>query len=292
MSDFETTSLHRITELPIDGEAEFFRHYPAFKLGVTESVRYYARLLLPILKNTLSSDARHNDWILTGPALAAETPAGANLLCWELFDLFKVEQDSQKSNELSLINIKYDNESTAAIDYAKLGFAERVAERQRLNRRLVDDHSLRGRAVLFVNDICVTRAQQHAMQMYFEQNHAAKISWLYLIVVDPEIGMKDPKIEWQINFVSFKDLLRMVSREQIQFTGKCLLKVMHLSLEELDQVMRVLSQERRIRLLDLAVLNGFQNLEEFREQIELVRSYVETKKSPEIASVRPRVTLT
>src|SRR6185503_18280001 len=103
------TSLQRITELPIDGKAEFFRHYPAFKLGVTESVRYYAQLLLPLVKSIVESDRGQTDWVLTSPALAAQTPAGANLLCWELFDLYSRERDFR----LSLIDIQYDNESTA-----------------------------------------------------------------------------------------------------------------------------------------------------------------------------------
>jgi hypothetical protein len=275
MSDLETTSLHRITELPIDGRSEFFRHYPAFKLGVTESVRYYARLLLPLVKSIVAGSA---GWILTGPALAAQTPAGANLLCWELFDLYRRED----GNGLSLIDIQYDNESTAAIDYAKLGFADRVAERERLNRQLINNHSFRRRPILFINDICVTGAQQHAMQSYFDQNQAEKVNWLYLVVVDPKIGKADPKLEWQINYLPFDDLLGLVSSKQIQFTGKCVLRLMHLSPTELDQVMQTLDQERRIRLLELAVRNGFQNLESFREQVELVKSYVGTERDVDV----------
>ena len=53
MSDFETTSLYRITQLPLDADAEIFRHYPAFKLGVTDSVRHYAQLLLPLVKEVI-----------------------------------------------------------------------------------------------------------------------------------------------------------------------------------------------------------------------------------------------
>ena len=40
-----------------------------------------------------------------------------------------------------------------------------------------------------------------------------------------------------------------------------------------DQLLRALSSERRTRLLELALLNGFQNLDVFQEQMELVRSY-------------------
>jgi len=273
MSNSETTCLHRITQLPFDADAEFFRQYPAFKVGVTESVRYYAQLLLPLVKELIANDSDHTGWILTGPAIAAETLAAANLLGRELFDLYMRERDTHNSRELSLIDIQYDNESTASIDYAKLDLADRLTLRERLSQRLVRNPDFHGRPILFVNDVCVTGSQQQAMQQYFERDGAACVRWLYLIVIDPEIGKANPKIEWQINFAPFEDLLRMVSREQIQFTGKCMTKLMHLSIAELDQVLRALNAERRTRLLELATLNGFQNLDGFVEQMKLVRSY-------------------
>ena len=220
MSDLETTSLYRITQLPFDADAEIFRHYPGFKLGVVDCVRHYAQLLLPLMKNVIASDSEHNDWILTGPAISVQTPAAANLLCRELFDLYTRERDTHNSKKLSLIDIQYDNEATASIDYAKLDLADRLTLRERLSQRLVRNADFHGRPILFINDVCVTGAQQHAMQQYFERDGAACVRWLYLIVIDPKIGRTNPKIEWQINSGPFEDLLRMVSREQIQFTGK------------------------------------------------------------------------
>jgi hypothetical protein len=282
MIDFEATSLYRISQLPLDPEAESFRHYPAFKLGVTRSVRHYARLMLPLAKAIIASDSERADWMLTAPAITAQTPAAANLLCRELFDLYTRERDGSNPTALSLIDIRHDSESAASIDwkdptkpqdYAELDFADRVNERERSGRRMIPNAEFRARPILFVNDMCVTGAQQHVMQQYFERAGAARVRWLYVIVVDPEIGRTTPRIEWQINFAPFEDLLRMVSREQIQFTGKCVQRLMGLSIAELDRVLRVLDGERRTRLLELALLNGFQNLDGFQEQMELVRSY-------------------
>lgn len=273
MSQLETTSLHRISQLPFDADAEIFRHYPGFKLGVVNCVRHYARLLLPLMKDIITSDSKHTDWVLTGPAIASQTLAAANLLCRELFDLYTREQDTRNSKALSLIDIQYDNESTASIDYANLDLADRLTLREHLSQRLVRNADFQGRPVLFINDVCVTGAQQHAMQEYFDREGAACVRWLYLIVIDPEIGKANPKIEWQINFAPFEDLLRMVSQEEIEFTGKCVLKLMNLSIAELEQVLRALNAERRTRLLELATLNGFQNIDGFAEQIKLVRAY-------------------
>ena len=257
-------SLHRIAELPLDKDAEIFRHYPAFKLGVTAAVHHYAQLLLPLVNELIDNDS---DWILTAPPIVAHTPAGANLLCWELFDLLR------DSKQLTLIDMHYEKEATASADYAKMNFADRVTERERLSRQLVHNADFRGRPILFINDICVTGAQQQAMQQYFESAGVACVKWVYLIVVEPQIGKMDPKIEWQINSAPFDDVLRMVSREQIQFTGKCVLTLMHLSVAELEQVLRALNTERRTQLLKLAVLNGFKNLDGFQQQMELVEKF-------------------
>lgn len=282
MKDLETRCLYRISQLPLDAEAEIFQQYPAFKLGVINSVRHYSQLLLPLLESVIASDTEQTGWVLTAPAITAETPAAANLLCWELFDLYRREPDLRACKELSLIDIRHDHESTASLDwkdpsksqdYAKLEFADRVTERERSSRRLVRNADFHGRPILFVNDMCVTGAQQHSMQDYFERAEAACVRWLYLIIVDPEIGRTNPRIEWQINFAPFGELLRMVSREQIQFTGKCVQRLMSLTIAELDQVLRAFNVERRTRLLELAVLNGFQNLEGYQHQMELVRSY-------------------
>jgi hypothetical protein len=281
MNATDITCLHRISVTPINPSDAIFGEYSAFKLGVTRSVRHFAELLLPLVKRLITSKPEHTDWTLTAPAIQAQTPAAANLLCWELFRLCRQEPDL-RARHLRLIDIQHDSESTDSIDwkdptksqdYAKLDFAERVTERERLSQRLVHNAEFRGRSVLFVNDICVTGAQQHTMQQYFEHTEAAFVRWLYVITVDQEIGWSNPEIEWQINFVPFEDLLRMVSREEIQFTSKCVQRLMHLSIAELDQVLQALSQERRTRLLELATLNGFQKLDGFREQMALLSSY-------------------
>jgi hypothetical protein len=280
MSESDTLCLHRVNKLPLDAEAEIFRQYPGFKLGVANNVRHFAELLLPLAKKLITSDSEDTGWILTAPAIAAQTPAAANLLCRELFRLCQREEEL-RSRQLTLIDIQHDSESTVSADwkdptksqdYARLDFADRVTERERFSQRLLGNVEFHGRPVLFVNDICVTGAQQHTMQRYFERVEAAGVRWLYVIAVDQEIGRLNPELEWQINFTPFEDLLRMVSREEIQFTSKCVQRLMHLSIAELDQVLRALTGERRTRLLELAVLNGFQNLDGFREQMDLFRS--------------------
>ena len=284
MSNSDTTFLYRISELPLDADAEIFREYPAFKLGVTTAVRHYARLLLPLVTKLIANDTEQKRWAFTAPPITGQTPAAANLLGSELFDLCARDLEIRASKEVSLIDIEYDlgSSNTAdwkvpnrSHDYAKLDFADRVTERERLSRCLVHNGDVQGRAVIFVNDIRVTGAQQQTMQHYFERMEAACVRWLYVIVVDPEIGKTNSRVEWEINFAPFAELLRMVSREEIQFTGKCVQRLLHLSVAELEQVLSAFDNERRSRLLQLAILNGFENLEDFEPQIKLIRAYAQ-----------------
>jgi hypothetical protein len=282
MSNLENTSLYRITQRLIDADAEILRAYPAFKLGADASVRYYAELLLPLAKRLIVGDSAHRDWILTAPAITGRTPSAANLLCRDLFKLCKRDRDINSSKELSLIDIPHASESadsidwkdpTKSLDYAKLDFEDRLKERERLLRHLPPGVSFRGHPVLFVNDICVTGAQQRTMQQYFDRAGAACVRWLYVIDVDRDIGQSNPKIESQINDAPFEELLRTVTCERIQFTGKCVQKLMHLSVAELGQVLEALSEERRRRLLELSIRNGYETRGGFRDRMELVRAY-------------------
>src|SRR5262249_15937483 len=149
----------------------------------------------------IARESRHNDWILTSSAITAQTPAAANLLGWELLDLY--EREPVALGNISLIDIYHEGESrwidwkdpNKSQDYARLEFADRVTEQDRISRCLVHNPGFIGQQVLFINDIRITGAQQRAMQKYFEDVKATSVKWLYLIVTDPEIGRAEPKIE-------------------------------------------------------------------------------------------------
>lgn len=281
MSDHETHSLIRITRRPADGDAEILRAYPAFKLGAEVGVRYFAGRLLPLVERLILADHAHRDWVLTSPAVVGRTPAAANLLCRALFASCRRDPAILPRGACTLVDLAHSDESPGLtdwkdpakpLDYAQLGLEARVQERERLLRRLAPREAFRGRPVLFVNDICVTGAQQRAMQQYFDRAGAACVRWLYVIEVAPEIGMAHPTIEAEINDIPFEELLRTVASEPIQWTGKCVQKLMHLDVEELRRVLEALGDERRRRLLELSAWNGYDTRVEFRDRMELLRS--------------------
>src|SRR5215467_11426837 len=100
------TCLHRISATPIDPSDAIFREYPAFKMGVTRSVRHFAELLLPLVKRLIATVPSRSDWVFTAPAIQAQTPAAANLLCWELFRLCRKEPGLSHC-QLNLIDLQH-----------------------------------------------------------------------------------------------------------------------------------------------------------------------------------------
>lgn len=276
MSDPSTTSLHHIASLPFDRSAPVLAAYPGLKLGVARSVRHYADRLTPPVRAITDTGPDAGRWVVTAPPVAADTPAAANLLCWEL------HRQSAGGTAMTLVDILLGDPPGARmdwkdpgkpLDYARLDFADRVRERDRFSRHLVEHTAFRGRPVLFVNDICVTGAQQRSMERYFRRVGARRVHWLYVVTVEPAVGRSNPTIEWEINFVPFRELVRLLTREEIAFTGKCVQRLMHLTERELAAVLDALSQERRVRLLELAVLNGFGELDAFAANFDLLRAY-------------------
>lgn len=279
MRDDGVTAPHRITRLPIDKSDRFYAEYPAFKLGARKSVLHYAKLLATVAKRLILSDANDTDWVLTSPGLTG-APAGANLLCWDLYDLLK--KALPDSTGLSLIDIRHKKHLPVVkgptdlkrqYDYAKLDFETRVKERERTSHHIIPDDGFRNRAVIFVNDILVTGAHQHTQKRYFESVGAAIVKWLYIIEVNQAIGRLEPELEWKINHSSFDDFLHIVSAEEIQYTCKCIQRLFLYDLPKLEQILLVLDAERKADILDLAVLEGFDEVGCFSEKMALLREH-------------------
>src|SRR4051795_3010398 len=111
MSNLENTSLMRITRCPLDVDAEAIRAYPAFKLGAEAVVRHYAERLLPLAKRLIAGASGPRDWIMTAPAIVCRTPAAANLLCRELFEICMQDREITNGKEITFIEIPQEIDS-------------------------------------------------------------------------------------------------------------------------------------------------------------------------------------
>lgn len=283
MTDAKGTalSLHRITQLPLDFSNPIYSQYPLMKLGVYESVLYYAKQLVPLAKQLMAANPEYEDWVLTSPPYFVIS-SGANRLCWRVEKLLK--NTLPESFSVSAIDTRQkkrdwasqDHESLKkGHDYSKLTWEDRKKARAIESNFIIPDDSFRDRPVIFVNDINVTGAQRGIMEDYFQRMGAAIVNWLYVIDVDESIGKSEPKLENYINYsthASLDEFARIIACENIQYTGKCIWRIFGYSLEEMELLVRRLDASRRAKILDMVVKEGRFDSTLFKEKMELLKS--------------------
>jgi len=115
------------------------------------------------------------------------------------------------------------------------------------------------RAILFVNDVNVTGTQQRFVQQTLESVRPARIDWLYLIQIDPAIGRAKPEIEYQLNHLSldtFEDFAEIVAHAEIDYTSRCVDRLLRYSPAEQEILFASLDDARRSRLHQLIAQEG------------------------------------
>jgi hypothetical protein len=280
------SALHLLNGLPLDPDFPLFQHYPAMKLGVRESVLEYARLLLPLAREVISRRPESVDWVITAPPFFA-APAGANLVAREIYRHLSVELPSHvslRAMDLRLpVPIGAALEDVRAGDYSSKGVEGRIADRRQLfveRTRTLDPAVFRGRAVLFVNDINVTGTQQSFMQRAFEAVGPASVDWLYIIQVEPRLGRSNPELEHALNQLrlgTFEALAEVVTRADIDFTCRCVRRLLSCPTAQLDPLFRALDDTRRRMLYDLASREGIYTREDDVAKLALLCEYFGTK---------------
>ena len=245
-------ALHTITSLPLDPRLLFFERYPAMKLGVRESVGFYARLLAPVAEKIMAAQP-DADWVVTAPPFYA-IPAGANLLAWEVCRILS----------LHCVDLRYTQPHPRKTrDYSRSGLEDRIINRRELHEGKCaprpDEADFRDRAVLFINDINVTGTQQRFVQQTLEPVRPASIDWLYVFQVDPHLGRSKPEIEFELNHLylaTFEDFAEIVARADIDYTSRCVDRLLHYSAAEQETLFLSLDEGRRSLLHQLIAREG------------------------------------
>ncbi|HXV30128.1 MAG TPA: phosphoribosyltransferase family protein [Sinorhizobium sp.] len=271
------TSLYRLTQFPVDFHEDIFTFYPALKLGLRESTVYYARRLMPLAEALIASNPQHADWVLTAPPYHA-IPAAANLLCAELFELLQAGLPTTANTSFVKISEKTEHFGGDKVpdDYSRLSWPERSEARERSATSLLHREGLSGRAVIFVNDINVTGAQQRIMQRYFEEAGVAIVHWLYIIDVEESLGKRMPHIEYEINnsrIASFEEFANAIATKDVNFTAKCMARIFAYDIVDLKRLFGMLPLQRRAMILQLVLKEARYGGDYFKEKIDLLTAF-------------------
>jgi PRTase ComF-like len=254
----EILALHTIDALPLDAGFPLFERYPAMKLGVRDAVRFYARALAPLARTVVAGDG----WVITAPPLYA-VPSGANLVAWELSRILGAR----------MVDVRYTAPHAQLVrdEYSNTGVAERTANRRSLHesefapKPSAEDFG--GRAVLVVNDIHVTGVQQEFLRRTLETARPSRIRWLYIVRVAPSLAATNPEIEFQLNHINmatFEELVDVAARAEVDYTSRCIARILALPEGDFEILLRSLSAERRSRLHQLMTEEGAYAAEQTR----------------------------
>jgi len=278
-----TQALHRIQRWPLDLSEPIYAHYSLFKMGVRRNVLHYAERLAPLAADLLTFPGARQDWVLTSPTHHA-LPCAANLLCWCIADVLRqgvVRGRWPAAVVAPVVDIRHEHRIVGAYDparfgdYSQLSWSDRVKSLQYSNHLMIEDARFAGRAVIFINDINVTGAQQRDMQTYFQSVNAATVHWVYIIDVEESLGKAEPQLEYAINNatpLSIDEFARVLAEEDIRYTTKCIYRLMACETRDLERIVRSLSADRRSTILRLVVEEGRLDGEAFREKVEMLKA--------------------
>lgn len=258
----EIFALHTITGLELDAGFPLFRHYPAMKLGVRDSIRFYARQMLPHAEEILAGPPGPENWVVTAPPLYV-IPSGANLIAWDLSRMLGAR----------MVDVRYTGAHAQGVHdhYSNTGVADRIANRRMLHEGAFApkpaEADFRGRAILVINDIHVTGVQQEFLQRTLETAGPSRICWLYIIRLAPSLAQTNPEIEYQLNHLNiatFEEFADIVTRSDIEYTSRCVARILASSDAEFELLLRSLDKERRRRLHRLMTEEGAYAAEQCR----------------------------
>jgi hypothetical protein len=211
-------------------------------------------LLAPVAAKIIADQPEITDWVVTAPPLYI-IPSAANLLAWEICRI--------RSLRSADVHYALPYPQSIQDQYSNTGVAERIKNRQRLHHGewapKPDEADFRDRGVLVINDIHVTGTQQEFLQRTLEAVRPARICWLYVIRLAPPLARSNPEIEYQLNHLnlqSFEDFAQIVTRAEIDYTSRCIARLLGSSDAEFELLLRSLDETRRRRLHQLITEEG------------------------------------
>lgn len=264
------SALHIVKSYPPDLTHPIFAHYPAMKFGERRAIEHFARLLAPLAAGFIAT-APGDDWVLTSPPIRS-LPSGANLLCAAMGRTLGL-----RPQRLDLVDrarpFCNDAEFAAFGDYAKLDYQARGAAQYAEDDVAYDMDALRGRQVVFVNDINVTGSQMRWIDAVLRRCEPRAIHWLFIVDVAPEIGRAFPQVEDEINrsrFAEPRELASFLRESDLSYTTKLAGRLLGYGAASLERIFRSIGGDKRRGLLQALFADGTYAPEYLREKLAFV----------------------
>lgn len=257
-------ALHTITSYPPDLSHPVFAHYPAMKYGDGPAIKHYAMLLAP-LAHKLIAETRDGEWVLISPPVR-NLPSGANLLCEELLRILRqsLGVDAKIALEpLRLVDkglsFQTDADFRTFGDYAKLDYRTRLKAQYGVDEVDFARTALRGRNVIFVNDINITGSQLRWIRSVLGSAKPRGTHVLLIVDTVARVGRQFPHLESEINgsrLSEQRELVSFLQNADLRYTGKLVARLLALGNAGLDQVLRSIDHAKRYAIVRAMFMDG------------------------------------
>lgn len=252
------------------------------KLGLDQSVGYFANLLLPLAERMVAAQPQYGSWVLTAPP-ASHLPTAAILLSQRICALLQGKY--QRTKRFSTVRL-YNLRASASIhddaldlqrfsQYSRSEWADRLALiRQNYFEVRADD--FKGHGILFVNDINVTGASQEHISQVFAEAFPDEVNWLYIIDCEKEMGRKYPYLENELNNAGIgtvDEFAAVLALNGMRHTAKCISKLFSYEPVVLSRLLERLDGATQKRLWEAVQTEPLYEGAVYGEKRELLRAY-------------------
>ena len=278
-------ALHTIESYPLDLRHPIFACYPAIKYGERQAIYHYAKLLAPLAEQTIMK-ARGRECVLISPPVR-HLPSGANLLCNELSSILSRKLEGQARIDQQRLRLtdkvesfRTDAEFRAYGDYARLDFKTRCQVQHDEESLEYNARALEGREVIFINDINVTGSQLRWIRLVLRKAKPHAIHFLLIVNTVGHIGRRFPHLESEINGSSLDgpdELVMLLRESDVRYTGKLVARLLGLSAQGLDRVLRALDQQTRCAIIQAMFDDGSYADDLLREKLDSLHCPPETR---------------
>ena len=271
-------ALHTIRSYPPDLKDPVFARYPAMKYGERHALDHYAALLAPLARSMMAQ-APGYEWVLVSPPVR-NLPSGANLLCERVHAILRrsVPRQAIALEPLRLTDdsqpFRSDRELDIYGDYARLDYEARRKMQHGEDEIRYDRQALRGRQVIFVNDINVTGSQLRWLRKVLRESAPAAVHALLIVNTTGRVGRRFPHLESEINGsrLSRQDELASFLRDaELRHTGKLVARLLAMGREGLEYILCALDDAGRRRIIRAMFEDGSYAPEYLRQKLAFVR---------------------
>lgn len=171
--------------------------YSRFKYGDGEISQHLGSLLAA--QYLASVDITETELFVTSSAYKCAPPAARSLQ-----DTFVATVSMMTDNQIAVRPFKIDRQNLTNGDYAAMSADERIEVMKRNGLKLPYDLALKDKAVVILDDICVTGAHEASLHALIDPQEPAAIHYGYVLEVSN--GSEAPGIEAKINAISVSAL--------------------------------------------------------------------------------------